>query len=75
MTKRPKMSLKDSYIARAQGAGCSVGTFSVATYRFTWHGLPIEVVSPAPSCAGGYQISRGGMPDWNTYFIDPLPQP
>ena len=75
MTARPQMSLKDSYIARWQGAGCSVGTFSVATYRFTWHGLPVEVVSPGPSCAGGYAISSGGIPDWNTYFIDPLPQP
>ncbi|HEU0026682.1 MAG TPA: hypothetical protein VFQ25_06160 [Ktedonobacterales bacterium] len=75
MTERPRMSLKDSYIARWQGVGCSVGTFSVATYRFTWHELPVEVVSPGPSCAGGYAISSGGIPDWSTYFIDPLPQP
>ncbi len=75
MTARPRMSLKDSYIARWQGAGCSFGTYSFATYIFTWHGLPVEVVSPGPSCAGGYQVSSGGIPDWNTYFIDPLPQP
>lgn len=75
MTERPDGVIASSYLARWQGTGCSYGTITFATYTFTWHGLPVEVVSPAPSCAGGYQVSSGGIPDWNAYLIYPLPQP
>ncbi len=76
MTEKPDGALADSYIARWQGVGCSYGTITFAMYTFTWHGAPVEVVSPAPGCAGGgYQVSSGGIPDWNVYLINPLPQP
>lgn len=75
MTERPDGAIASSYLARWQGVGCSYGTITIATYTFTWHGLPVEVVSPGPSCLGGYQVSSGGILDWNAYIIDPLPQP
>ena len=73
-------SLLDFYVAKWQGRDMCrrLGLYS-ATYRFTWHGMPVEVVSPAPApnCGGKgvYQVSSGGVPDWNTYVVDPLPQP
>ncbi len=75
MTEKPSGALINSYIARWQGVGCSYGSITIATYNFTWHGLPVEVVSHVPSCIGGYQVSSGGISDRNTYLIDPLPQP
>jgi hypothetical protein len=75
MTAQPDSLLISAYIERWQGVGCASGTYFVATYRFTWHGLPVEVVSPGPSCAAGFQVTSGGISDWNTYIIDPLPQP
>lgn len=75
MTAHPSRPLIEGYLARWQGVGCSYGTVTVAAYTFTWRGLPVEVVSPGPGCVGGYQVSSGGLPDWNTYLLDPLPQP
>ena len=75
MTERPDGAITSSYLARWQGVGCSYGSITFATYSYTWHGLPVEVVSPGPSCPGGYQVSSGGILDWNAYIIDPLPQP
>lgn len=50
---------------------CAPLGYYAATYRFTWHGLPVEVVSPAPSCGYGlYEISSGGLTDPRTYLID-----
>lgn len=74
MTAQPDGTLIASYQLRWQGIGCSIGTHTIANYIFTWHGLPLEVVSVQPSCPGGYQVTSGGIPDWNTYVIDPLPQ-
>lgn len=72
----PAQSLFGIYLSNWEGTDtCSRGGYDIATYRFTWHGLPVAVVSTAPSCAGRMQISSGGIPDWNTYLIDPLPQP
>ena len=46
------------------------------TYTFLWHGLPVEVVTQAPFCAGGlYQISSGGVTDPRAYLIPTLVQP
>ena len=77
MMARPTgRSLLDLDIAHWQGRDtCAPLGYYAGAYRFTWHGLPVEVVSPGPTCAGDYQISSGGIPDWNTYVIDPLPQP
>lgn len=63
-----------AYEERWQSAGCANGTEFVVTYTFTWHGLPVEDVTNGPSCAGGYEVSHGGLPNWNLYLIDPLPQ-
>lgn len=71
MTKRPDGLLIETYIARWQGAVCSVGTHIAATYTFTWHGLPVAVVSSEPTCIGGYQVSSGGIPNPRTYIIAP----
>ncbi|HEX8733021.1 MAG TPA: hypothetical protein VF725_13290 [Ktedonobacterales bacterium] len=75
MTAQPNEPLIESYLARWQGVGCSSGTIYNASYNFTWHGLPVEVVSVVPSCLGGYQVSSGGIPGWSAYIIYPLPQP
>jgi hypothetical protein len=75
MTAKPAEPIANSYLRSWwQDIYCIGPTF--ATYTFTWHGLPVEVVSDAPAaCGESLQISRGGIPDWNTYTIDPLPQP
>lgn len=45
--------------------------YYATTYRFTWHGLPVEVVEPAPTCGyGRYEISSGGLVDIHMYLID-----
>ncbi len=78
MTAHPsRRSLPNLSIAGWQGRNtCAPLGLYTARYRFTWHGLPVEVVSHAPGCGGGgYQVSSGGIPDWNTYLINPLPQP
>jgi hypothetical protein len=75
MTARPNGTLIKSYQLRWQGNGCAPLTLTLATYTYTWHGLPVEVVSVGPGCGGVYQVTSGGTPDWNTYVIDPLPQP
>lgn len=46
-----------------------------ASYVFFWHGLPIESVSPLGTCDEQYIISRGGLPDMNTHYIEHLIQP
>ena len=74
VTAQPDKALISAYLERWQGAGCAGGIFLIATYRFTWRGFPMEVVSPGPSCAAGYQVSSGGIPDWYTYTFD-FPQP
>lgn len=68
MTAKPDGLLINSYVAQWQGATCR-GRYVVATYTFTWHGLPVEVISTEPSCAGSYQVSSGGIPDWYTYSL------
>ncbi|HEX9037499.1 MAG TPA: hypothetical protein VF808_10965 [Ktedonobacterales bacterium] len=75
MTAHPGGTLPGAYVRRWQGVSCSFGTQVLAAYTFTWHGLPVEVVRGGVGCDPGYQISSGGLPDWNTYLIDPLPQP
>ncbi len=74
MTAKPDELLIASYLAAA-GAACAGGTYSVATYTFTWHGLPVEVVSTGPKGACGpdeFQVWRGVIPDWYTYsFPEP----
>jgi hypothetical protein len=68
---QPAKSLFDAYTSAWFGTGCSYGTIEIATARFTWHGLPVEVVSPGPSCAGGdSMLWSGGVPDPMTYQMD-----
>lgn len=67
----PTSQLRDAYFAKWSGHGCSVGSWTTVTLRFTWHGLPVEVVSPGPGCAFEWsEVSRGGLPDPTLTFID-----
>lgn len=70
MTAQPVERLSDAYFTAWWGNGCSYGTVEVATARFTWHGLPVETVSPGPGCAGGTILSSGGLPSLQTYLVD-----
>ena len=55
---------------------CAPLGYYAATYRFTWHGLPVEVVTPAPVCGyGWYEISSGGLLDVHAYLIDMFTMP
>lgn len=64
-------SLKDAYLSAWAGDGCSYGSWSATTLRFTWRGLPVEVVSPGPGCAFEWsQLSSGGLPDPQLHLID-----
>lgn len=71
LTAQPaSMRLWDIAMAHAQGTDeCSVGTTYSGTYRFTWHGLPVEVVSQASVCGSLYEVSSGGWTDPTTYFV------
>lgn len=78
MTAQPSAhSLPDIYMRHWQGTDTCAGGdgYLFATYRFTWHGMPVEVVSSASTCLELFQVSSGGLPDWDTYRIEPLPQP
>ena len=70
MTSQPAKSLFDAYNTAWFGTGCSHGTIEIATARFTWHGLPVEVMSPGPGCPNGSMIWSGGVPDPETYWVD-----
>ena len=48
-----------------------LGSYS-ASYVFLWRGLPIESVSPVGTCDEEYTISRGGLPDLRTYYVEHL---
>lgn len=77
MTAHPTKSLSDAYFSAWGGTGCSVGTVEHTTVRFTWHGLPVEVVSPGPGCAlMSSEVWRGGLPDPQIYLVnfDTLPK-
>jgi hypothetical protein len=64
-------SLVGTLIAQQRGEIVCTGLrATIASYVFLWNGLPIESVSSLPACAR-YLISRGGIPDPETYFIDP----
>jgi hypothetical protein len=75
MTAHPLESFAQYTLRHIQGVTCAGGTMLEATYTFTWHGLPIEVVSGGIGCLSGFQVSSGGLPDWNIYAPDPLPHP
>lgn len=63
--------LWDAYLSDWSGAGCSYGTITSGTLRFTWHGLPVEVASPGPGCAWVWlQVSSGGLPDPHLHLVD-----
>lgn len=64
------------YMSSLIGANnCSRGQYMIPTYSFLWRGIPVEVATYSPSCVPRIQVSRGFIPDWNTYFVEPLPQP
>jgi hypothetical protein len=77
LTAQPTdQSLLAIYLSNWQGTDtCSKGAEDVATYRFTWHGLPVEVVSNAPSCVQRFQVTSGGLLDWRTSLVAPAPRP
>ncbi len=71
MTAQPEKRLSDAYFTAWWGTGCSYGTTVSGTVSFTWHGLPVEVASPAPGCAFTWlQLSSGGLPDPQIYSVD-----
>ena len=68
----PTRSLKDAYLTKLTGEGCSFGGWTTVTLWFTWHNLPVETVSPGPGCAFVWsQVSVGGIPNPRLYLIDP----
>ncbi len=80
MTEQPANELLPTVYMHAwlKLDSCAPLGYSAATYRFTWHGLPVEVVTPAPACGyGWYEISSGGLVDVHAYLIDisSLPNP
>ncbi len=54
---------------------CVPLSYYSASYVFLWHGLPIESVSPVGTCDEQYMISRGGLPDLQTHYVEDLVQP
>ncbi|HEX8981914.1 MAG TPA: hypothetical protein VF792_04020 [Ktedonobacterales bacterium] len=72
MTEQPASELLPTVYLHAWlklDSCATLGYFS-ATFRFTWHGLPLEVVTPAPACGyGWYEISSGGLMDVHAYLI------
>jgi hypothetical protein len=54
---------------------CSTLGYYSASYVFLWHGLPIESVSSLGTCDEQYMISRGGLPDLQTHYVEHLVQP
>lgn len=73
MTQRPASELlPTAYLHRLLNLDdCAPLGYYATTYRFTWHGLPVEVVKPAPTCGyGRYEITSGGLMDIHMYLID-----
>jgi hypothetical protein len=71
MTAQPGKRLSDAYFTAWWGTGCAFGTTVSGTVRFTWHGLPVEVASPAPGCAFMSSVlSSGGLPAPQIYYVD-----
>lgn len=48
---------------------CPKGLPMGGVYRFTWHGLPVAVISDAFTPCNGVMISSGGLPDPWLYQI------
>ncbi len=74
VTARPSGKLIfTTLIGQWQGTNtCAPLSVYHASYVFLWHGAPIEKVSSLQNCDGTYAVSRLGIPDLQTYLIEPL---
>jgi hypothetical protein len=64
--------LTDVYLAQWQGTLNCSATYGqvVGSYRFTWHGIPVESVALARTCGGRYEVSSGGLTDPRLFVVD-----